>query len=78
MLSRSWTGPRMCSFAASFDAPVLSLAKKCVKNYVFKSWKSRTAEELLSVDPNTEVYKSDAPRLLGQRTAACAQRAPSR
>jgi hypothetical protein len=55
----------MCSFSASFDAPVLSLARKCVKNYVFKSWKSRTAHELLSVDPNTEVYKSDAPVFLG-------------
>jgi len=65
MLTRSWSGPRMCTFSASFDAPQVGLAKKNVKDYLFKTWKSRTADELLSVDPNTEVYKSDPPVFLG-------------
>jgi hypothetical protein len=43
----------------------LSMSKTCVKDGLFKVWKSGTADELLGVDPNSETYKSEPPVFLG-------------
>ena len=65
VLSQSWTGPRLCSFSATWEAQMLTMSKKSVKDYVFRAWKSRAADELLGVDPNSEAYKVDAPVFMG-------------
>jgi hypothetical protein len=63
--SKSWTGPRLATLSMTFDTTMLSMSKTCVKECLFKEWKSGTADELLGVDPNSETYKSEPPVFLG-------------
>ena len=63
--SKSWTGPRLATLSMTFDSTMLAMSKTCVKECLFKMWKSGMADELLGVDPNSETYKSEPPVFLG-------------
>lgn len=64
-LSREWTGPRLATFSTTWEALMVSMAKKRVRDHLFRSWKSQAANDLLAVDPNSEAYKAEPPVFLG-------------
>jgi hypothetical protein len=66
MASKMWTGPKLHTLSATFDAPALGMAKKHVKEGMLKVWKSGSNDTLLGVDPNqNEAYQAEPPVFIG-------------
>ena len=67
MASKLWSGPKLHTMSATFEAPALNMARKIFKEGLLKSWQSGKSEELLGVDPNSnESYKPDPPVFVAQ------------